>query len=391
MEKELITKALKNKIILLTGAGGGIGYETARSFASMGATVLIAEVDKDKGLKAVESINKEFKNSAVFFLIDLSNKEEVIELGNRILKDYGCPDCVFNNAAKVVTGSVGEFSVEEFDHSYFVNLRAPLILTNMFLPLMKKRDSGCFVFVSSSGAAPYLGGYETFKTAQVELSNTLAMELEGSHVYSYTIAPGLVRTKTAERSIEVVASKMGMSLEEFYKQNDSHILSVKDAGRGFALSLLKAKDYNGQEISSIQAINDFEGYKDTSSLSCQNDSSLEAKTILLNRILTCFFNQYEGWKSRNVFERQWVYRDFKKSMSMSVESVDLEFKAIKKRIESHEDLKLSPDLFKRLLSYWEHQNKLLQGFEKDKEKLASYSLTIKQWIKDIESLLALIK
>ena len=61
---------------------------------------------------------------------------------------------------------------------------------------------------------------------------------------------------------------MGMSLEEFYKQNDSHILSVKDAGRGFALSLLKAKDYNGQEISSIQAINDFEGYKDTSSLSC---------------------------------------------------------------------------------------------------------------------------
>jgi len=76
---------------------------------------------------------------------------------------------------------------------------------------------------------------------------------------------------------------------------------------------------------------------------------------------------------------------------MSVESVDLEFKAIKKRIESHEDLKLSPDLFKRLLSYWEHQNKLLQGFEKDKEKLASYSLTIKQWIKDIESLLALIK
>ncbi len=78
-----------------------------------------------------------------------------------------------------------------------------------------------------------MGAYEIFKTAQVELSNTLSMELEGTGIYAYTISPGLVKTETAMRSIEIVAQNMNISLEEFYRMNQDHIIDKEDAALGF--------------------------------------------------------------------------------------------------------------------------------------------------------------
>ena len=74
-----------------------------------------------------------------------------------ILARFGCPDIIFNNAAAVITGKIGEVSIEDWDLRYAVNLKAP-----------------------------YLAAYETFKTAQTEFSSALSMELEGTHVYTYT-------------------------------------------------------------------------------------------------------------------------------------------------------------------------------------------------------------
>ena len=75
-----------------------------------------------------------------------------------------------------------------------------------------------------------MGAYEVFKTAQVELANTLAMELEDTGVFAYTVGPGLVKTQTAMSAIEVVAASMGMSLDAFYEMNSSHILAADAAG-----------------------------------------------------------------------------------------------------------------------------------------------------------------
>ena len=103
---------------------------------------------------------------------------------------------------------------------------------------MKTKNSGTIVFVSSSGAAPFMGAYEVFKTAQVELCNTLYGELENTNINVYSIGPGLVKTETAMREIEVVSSHLGMTTEEFYEMNERHILGVEEAGTGFALSVL---------------------------------------------------------------------------------------------------------------------------------------------------------
>lgn len=379
---------LDGKIVLLTGAGGGIGFEAAKAFVEMGAKVLIAEVDQEKGEKATTYINRQYHNAADFFHIDLANEIATKQLCEDILSKYGCPDIIFNNAAVVITGEIGEVNLEEWDLSYSVNLKAPIILTTLFLKKMRKRNSGCIVFVSSSGAAPYLGAYEIYKTAQVEFCNALSMELEGTQVYTYTIAPGLVKTETAARSIETVAKAMGITTNDFYHQNEDHIIDVQDAGIGFAISVLKASEYHGQEISSIQALNEFHSSPALISSFCDKEDNELPSVELLEKIINTFIIQYNGWQSRNIFERQWVLRDFKKYMGVPAETVKKEFDRIHKEIESGIGLRnISQKLFEKLLYYWKHQLKLLRGFEKDERKFIEYSQAISEWISDIQMLL----
>lgn len=88
-------------------------------------------------------------------------------------------------------------------------------------------------------------------------------------------------------------------------------------------------------------------------------------------------------EKRNIFERQWVLRDFKKCVGKSADEVYSIIKNMEKGSGT-----LSADeykLLKTLMLYWEHQYQLLQGFEKDKEKLQENSNIIKSWISDIKN------
>ena len=364
---------LNDKTVLITGAGGGIGLETAKCFATMGAKVIILEVDEKKGKKSEKIINSMHDNSAEFYKIDLADEDSILKMKEFVLNKYGCPDIVFNNAAILHLGEIGKVTSKDWDNGYLVNLKAPILLVDCFIGEMKKRDSGTFVFVSSSGAAAYMGAYEIFKTSQVELSNTLSLELENTNIYSYTISPGLVKTETAMKSIEVVAKNMNITLDEFYDMNKNHIISVEDAALGFALSVLKAKEYNGQELGSIQVLN---------SMNSKNESVGNCDFEILLRVIKTYEEQYDGWKKRNVFERQWVLRDFKKTVGKSADDV---YTAMNKMKENKGVLSINEySLLKSLRIYWKHQYQLLQNFEKNKEKLEENSNIIKGWIVDIE-------
>jgi hypothetical protein len=73
-------------------------------------------------------------------------------------------------------------------------------------------------------------------------------------VIAYTIGPGLVPTETASKAVAKLAPQMGMSVEQFFEMNKAAVLSVEEAGAGFAVSVLFAEKFRGQEISSIQAL-----------------------------------------------------------------------------------------------------------------------------------------
>lgn len=394
-EKPELKNSLAGKIILLTGAGGGIGLETAKAFAYLGAKIIIAEIISAKGILAEKIINELYDNNqAEFYQIDLSVEKQISEMTDYIMKKYGCPDVIFNNATITKMGTVDEVDIAFWDKSYAVNLKAPLMLTQKFLPFMKERNSGTIVFVSSSGAAPYMGAYEVLKSAQVELCNTLSMELENTNIHTYAIGPGLVKTETAMNAIQIVAAKMDMSIEEFYCMNSQHILDVESAGVGFALSVRNADSYNGQEIGSIQVLMDFnlvQNESEQANSTMRSEDACKEIQEYLKKIYMTYEEQYNGWKSMNIFEKQWVMRDFKKFMGLSSEQAHDKLKAINSNIQCgvYQDLSSERMFFERLKEYWKHQLKLLQGYEKNRNKLQENTRIISGWILDIEKVLAL--
>lgn len=382
--------ALKDKTILLTGGAGGIGFEAAKAFCKMGATVIIADIDKTKGRQAARQIEENIlSGSCAFYEIDLSDERQIRKLHRKLIEKYGFIDVLFHNAAVLKLGNVEDIPIAAWETCYRVNFKAPLLLTQLFLSQMKERNSGTIVFVPSSGAAPYMGAYEVFKTAQVELCNTLAGELEGTRVFTYAIGPGLVKTETATESIKIVAAKMGMTTEEFYALNGSHILSAEEAGCGFALSVLSAEKYNGQEVGSIQVLLDCGLTEEDQTKSTIVD--LSECLPLVKKMIGVFEEQYAGWMTRNVFERQWVLRDFKKTVGISAEQFQNDFRRLKEALtEKTECVASYKNHFEKLRAYFIRQRKLLQGFEKNPAKLKEFSDTLTDWIETISELLKLL-
>jgi len=390
-KSKLKNNTLINRTILVTGAGGGIGYETARALVWMGANVIIAEINKEKGQKAEKTINEEMScDRAVFYHIDISKKEQIEELYTYVKNNYGVLFAIINNATITFFGSVDSVSINDWDNSYAVNLRAPILLTQMFLPDMKEKNEGIIVFIPSSGAAPFMGAYEIFKTAQVELSNTLYGELDKTNIYTYSIGPGLVKTETAQKGIEQVASLMNISTKEFYEINESHMLDVESAGVGFAASLIFASKYNGQEIGSIQALIDC-GLLDIKENKSDGEVTVKNQETLKNlfSIVHATYNeQYQGWLKRNIFERQWVLRDFKKQVNLSSKEIkdELDYINLSLNNNKYSILHEKKILFTKLIKYYQHQYKMLQQYEKSPTKLKEHSDIIISWVKTLQDI-----
>jgi NAD(P)-dependent dehydrogenase (short-subunit alcohol dehydrogenase family) len=380
---------LNGNVALITGAGGGIGYEAARSLAWLGVRVIIAEIDKMKGEKAEAELNKEFgEGIACFIHADIRNDRSVKKLAKKVHRAFGKLDIIINNATIAPIGAVHEVGIDSWDLSYKTNLRGPVLLISTFLPEMIERNSGIIVLVPSSGAAPYMGAYEVFKTAQVELSNTLAAELEHTGVITYSIGPGIVKTETAQKAIEEIAPRYGKTVEEFYKMSENVLLSAEEAGAGFAASVAIASRYIGLEIGSIQALKDVgvtfqEQKQDENVVLSDND-----KSNILNmfqNIKTTFTAQIKDYSNRPIFERQWLVRDFKKQIGVApiffLEGLkEFEQLIINNEIRVEHLKNLPTD---KIHVYYQHQIDLLKGYEKNPGKLKENLEIMLGWISTI--------
>lgn len=391
-EGNLLRDSLKAEVAVVTGAGRGIGYEAARALIWLGANVVIAEINENNGRIAVQSLDKEFGvEKAIFIKTDVGSDRDVEKLGREAVEKWGKVDIVLNNATIFPMGAVKDTPVDSWDLSYRVNLRGPVLLAKAFLPEMIKRKHGTFVCVSSSGAAPYMGAYEVFKTAQGELASTIAAEVEDTGVYAFTIGPGTVKTPGFVEGGGQVAALMGLTLEQLLDMNKRMEISPEAAGTGFAAAVALASKYHGQETSSIQALHaigiDFGGEEETAKTATQPANGKRALE-LFQPVIKTFIAQSDGWKSRNIFQRQWILRDFKKETSMSVDEMLAALKNLGDRLEMQMPTSHSMENLTKLVAYYEHQKELLKGFEKISKKQQENFEIIDGWIRDVGALLA---
>jgi hypothetical protein len=274
-----------------------------------------------------------------------------------------------------------------------VNLRAPVLLTKKFLSSMKK-TGGIIVFVPSGNTNPYMSAYEIFKTAQVELCNTLCEEIDGMGIITYSIAPGFVKTDTAVKAVETVADSMGITVEDFYKSLEEFITDAEIAGVGYAVSVVKAKQYNGKEIMSYQVLMEsglISGGKEKLN-STHTQVDFDKLSFLFKSIADVFFDQYQNWQEKKLFQKQFIFSDFKKQMGMPAESFKMRIEALQGQIHNNEwgNFLDSKEMFIKWQCFYEHQIKLLQGNEKNAAQLADDTKLINSWIENLQEIIKIL-
>jgi NAD(P)-dependent dehydrogenase (short-subunit alcohol dehydrogenase family) len=384
---------LNGETVIITGAGGGIGYEAARSLLWLGANVVIAEINLQFCTRAETSLKELYGEKHILTInCDVGNESSIQDLYTKSIRKFGKVDAIINNATIAVLGQVKDLPIAEWDRSYSVNLRGPVLMARTFLPGMIERDHGVFVCVSSTGTS-FLGGYETFKAAQVHLANTLDAELEGTNVYAFTIGPGLVPTDTAQKAVNALAPLMGMGVDEFFEMNKGAILSIEDAGVGFALSVVHAEKYRGKEISSFQVLKEFEQSSGAApsgvGLMQLNPDELQKAHVFCRAVYCTLKDQSEGWKKRSLFQRQWVIRDFKQTAGMPVDEWLFALDRMEKSLNGKDLIERPP--LEKLAGYYEHLAELAEGYEKDPIKLEDSLNQIYAWRDEVGQLEKLIR
>lgn len=193
---------LTGKVILVTGAGDGIGRVAAITYASLGATTILL----GKTIPKLEStydaiVNAGYPQPAIYPMDLLgANPDHHKEMADAIVKQFGKLDGILHNASILGTLSpIANQNIEEWYRVQQVNVNAVFLLTQACLSLLIKAPSASIVFTSSGvgrkGRA-YWGAYSVSKFATEALMQILADELESNtEVRSNAINPGATRTK----------------------------------------------------------------------------------------------------------------------------------------------------------------------------------------------------
>ena len=147
-DMQMDAHAMTDRVIVVTGAGQGIGLQTARAFAFLGAKVILAELS-EQGKTAEELIQAE-GGTARFIKTDVSDTDSVANLHREVHQSFGSADILINNAIFIKEGRVLEMTPETWDRTIAVNLRGTFLTCRAFLAEMLEMDRGLIINMVSS-------------------------------------------------------------------------------------------------------------------------------------------------------------------------------------------------------------------------------------------------
>ena len=190
----------QDKVVVVTGAGSGIGRAIAHHFSDLGARLVLADVLQDR-LETVGQELKEKQHQASIHRVDVSSKEQMEGFARQVLDRYGTVDVLINNAGVALGGELRDTTIEQFEWLMGVNFWGVIYGVNFFSPHMIERQSGHIVNISSiNGIAPVPlnGPYNASKFAVLGYTRTLRMEYARLGVGVTAICPGMINTNIAK-------------------------------------------------------------------------------------------------------------------------------------------------------------------------------------------------
>lgn len=189
-------KDLKDKVVVITGAAGGIGSATARMLAREGATIVLTDIRKDP-LEALAAELADAGARALAVVHDVRQPESWQALTDRVSAELGGLDILINNAGVVHPGAAEELPAEKLQQQIQVNLMGTINGCRAALRVMKPRGGGKIVNVASLGGIVPMSGeaiYSATKAAIRGYTLSLAAELHGSPVGVAVVCPDSVDT-----------------------------------------------------------------------------------------------------------------------------------------------------------------------------------------------------
>jgi NAD(P)-dependent dehydrogenase (short-subunit alcohol dehydrogenase family) len=194
----------KDRCVVITGAGSGIGRACALEFAREGASVVIADIDLKGGHETVGMIGNS-GGRALFVRTDVSLAESVQELADRVAEAFGGVYALVNNAAIQVNKTVEDTSFEEWNRQMAVNLGGVFLCSKYFMPYLKK-SKGSIVNMSSVNGffvESSCAGYCATKAGIIGLTKAMAIDHGRDGVRVNCICPGYIDAGLAEGYFQV--------------------------------------------------------------------------------------------------------------------------------------------------------------------------------------------
>ncbi len=197
-------QTLKGKVVLVTGAGSGLGAATARAFAQRGCPVACADLNTQAVEQVCNSLIAQGMSSLAL-TCDIRKAEDVSGTVQQTIERLGRLDIIVNCAAIDHTFSVEEMSIEQWDQVIDVNLRGPFLVAKAAWPVMKQQQSGHIINISSTAALRSWGNtsaYHASKRGLIGFSQGLGVEGRAHGIRVTTIIPGGMRTHFFDRFVD---------------------------------------------------------------------------------------------------------------------------------------------------------------------------------------------
>jgi NAD(P)-dependent dehydrogenase (short-subunit alcohol dehydrogenase family) len=241
---------------LVTGAGRGIGAETASALAEAGASVFLAARTKSE----IDSIGAKLRaagHKAYAAPCDVTRPASVRAMAKIAERQFGHIDILVNNAGMATSAPVKSLDLADWSRVLEVNATGTLLCTQAFLPGMLQRGWGRIINVASVAGKVgdrYIAAYAASKHAVLGLTRSLALEVAEHGVTANAVCPGYVETPMTDDSVVRIVAKTGASKEKVREairaKSPQHRIIGPDEVAFLIVTLCddRAKGINGQAI-----------------------------------------------------------------------------------------------------------------------------------------------
>lgn len=191
---------LKDKVALITGAGSGIGKETALLFAKEGARIIVVDINESSGNQTVKEI-EQIQGDSMFIKVDVTDENSVNQMVTEIKNHYHTLDILFNNAGISGIGKLHELDLQSWKKVFEVNVTGVFLVSRAVLPFMMGNKGGSIINMSSCIAEIGLANrapYAASKGAILSLTKSMQVDYAPYHIRVNALMPGTIHTPFVE-------------------------------------------------------------------------------------------------------------------------------------------------------------------------------------------------